>query len=257
MKQVSPRKRGQQGTSLLEAIKTAAWRQVSAEGAAALSLRAIARGLGITAPAIYNYFHRRDDLVTALVVDAYTAFGASQAAAVSGLRADDHAGRLRALGVAYRRWALASPERYQLMFGAPYPGYRIPAEVVGPVAGRALSVLVGVLEQARRAGALRPVGRGSATAGAALRPGLPAANVESLYGSADPGVLRTAVSIWTRVHGPVAIELSGQYPPFTADPEQVYQLELDALVDAVIGAAKHPGSAPRREMPLRKHTRRS
>jgi AcrR family transcriptional regulator len=50
MKSMSPRKRGQQGTSLLEAIKTAAWRQISSKGAAALSLRAIARELGITAP---------------------------------------------------------------------------------------------------------------------------------------------------------------------------------------------------------------
>ncbi len=230
---MSPRKPGQQGTSLLEAIKTAAWGQVSSEGAAALSLRAIARELGITAPAIYNYFHRRDDLVTALVVDAYTAFGANQAAAVSRLRADDHAGRLRALGMAYREWAIANPERYLLMFSAPFPGYVLPAAQVGPVAGQALAVLIGTLEAARKARVLRSAR--SASAGAVgPTTGLSPADAARLYGSADPSVLARAVHVWARVHGLVSIELSRQFPPYLADPARLYRAELDALVSAVL-----------------------
>jgi hypothetical protein len=93
--------------------------------------------------------------VTALVIDAYAAFGANQATAVSRLRADDHAGRLRALGMAYREWAVTNPERYLLMFSAPFPGYVLPAAQVGPVAGQALAVLIGTLEAARKARMLR------------------------------------------------------------------------------------------------------
>jgi AcrR family transcriptional regulator len=217
-----------------DAIKDEAWKQISAAGAAALSLRAIGRALGITAPAIYNYFHRRDDLVTALIVDAYTDFADSQRAAVGRVDPADHAGRLAALGIAYRGWAVANPERYQLMFGAPYPGYRVPAQVVGPVAGRALGVLVGVLEEARLAGVLviDETGRGSGP----LQPpaGLAPERLWELYGSSDPAVLQAAVTIWARVHGPVAIELAGQYPPFVGDPERVYRLELDAMVHATV-----------------------
>ncbi len=58
--------------NLQEAIKETAWKQIAEFGAPALSLRAIARALNITAPAIYNYFPSRDHLVTALMVDAFS-----------------------------------------------------------------------------------------------------------------------------------------------------------------------------------------
>jgi len=229
------RKGGRGGRSaqreLLASIKGEAWRQICTSGAPALSLRGIARSLGITAPAIYNYFHRRDDLVTALIADAYDSFGASQSAALSGTSPTDHAGRLLALGKAYRAWALANPERYQLMFGAPYPGYRIPPETVGPAAGRALGVLVGVLEQARRAGRLGAAGGRASTPALG---GIPDDRLAVLYGSADEGVLSAAVRVWPRVHGPVSVELSGQCPPFVTDPARLYGEELGSLVSAMI-----------------------
>lgn len=226
---------------LLASIKSEAWRQICTSGAPALSLRGIARSLGITAPAIYNYFHRRDDLVTALIADAYDSFGASQSAALSGTSPTDHAGRLLALGKAYRAWALANPERYQLMFGAPYPGYRIPPETVGPAAGRALGVLVGVLEQARRAGRLGAAGWRTRTPQTG---GIPDDRLAALYGSADEGVLNAAVRVWTRVHGPVSVELSGQFPPFVTDPSSLYREELESLVSAMISPKATARSRP-------------
>jgi AcrR family transcriptional regulator len=199
---------------LRKAIMTLAWKQISAEGAPSLSLRAIARALGITAPAIYNYFHRREDLVTALILDAYEAFGASQRAALEAAAPGDLPGRLAILGHAYRAWAVANPERYQLMFGAPYPGYRLPLDVVSPAGSRALAPLVEVLEQARRAGRLAV-------------PDYPEAG-------ADTGVPFAAVSVWTKVHGLVSVELSGQYPPFVRDPAAFYRNQLSALVRSTI-----------------------
>ena len=124
-------------------------------GAPALSLRAIARDLKITAPAIYNYFPDRDALVTALIIDAYTSFGDSQLAARDEVPPDDLVGRMNAIGLAYRQWAHKYPQRYQLIFGTPIPGYQTPIMEVMPSAARSLSVLVSVVEQLRLAGKLK------------------------------------------------------------------------------------------------------
>src|SRR5215213_11304621 len=96
--------------NLQEAIKEAAWKQIADYGASALSLRAIARDLNITAPAIYNYFPDRDALVTALIIDAYTSFGDSQIEARDAISASDVTGRMKAIGLAYRTWAHTYPQ---------------------------------------------------------------------------------------------------------------------------------------------------
>ena len=112
--------------NLQEAIKETAWNQIAEFGAPALSLRAIARALNITAPAIYNYFPDRDALVTALIIDAYTSFGDFQLAARDTIPADQLIERLKAIGEMYRQWARTYPQRYQLIFGTPLPGYQAP-----------------------------------------------------------------------------------------------------------------------------------
>ncbi len=142
---VRPTKK-KQIANLQEAIKETAWKQIAQFGAPALSLRAIARELKITAPAIYNYFPDRDALVTALIIDAYTSFGDSQIEARDAVPSADHAGRMKAIGVAYRTWAHTYPQRYQLIFGTPIPGYEAPMMEVLPSAARSLSALVSVVE---------------------------------------------------------------------------------------------------------------
>src|SRR5215210_300073 len=75
--------------NLQDAIKETAWKQIATYGAPALSLRAIARELKISAPAIYNYFPDREALVTALIVDAYTSFGDWQLEARDSVSSND------------------------------------------------------------------------------------------------------------------------------------------------------------------------
>jgi AcrR family transcriptional regulator len=141
---MSPRpKLADQHPDLESAIKESAWQQIGKKGAASLSLRGIARSLDITAPAIYNYFPNRDALVTALIVDAFRSFGDAQINAIASLPDEEHALRLRTLGLAYRQWAVDHPQRYQLIFGTPIPGYHAPVEITGPVAARGLAALVG------------------------------------------------------------------------------------------------------------------
>ncbi|MCX6067206.1 MAG: TetR/AcrR family transcriptional regulator [Chloroflexi bacterium] len=208
-----------------EAIKETAWKQISEYGAPAFSLRAIARELGITAPAIYNYFPRRDDLVTALIIDAYTSFGDSQTAARDALPADDLSGRLSAIGQAYRQWALTYPQRYQLIFGTPIPGYAAPMEKVLPSAARSLGVLVSVVESIRLAGKLRldHFPRIAPEFGPAF------AVWKSHAGEADLLSLYVAVLFWSQVHGLVSLEIAGNLPLFGLNGDDLYLYELELL----------------------------
>ena len=224
--------------NLPESIRDAAWRQITGSGASSLSLRGIARELGISAPAIYHYFPDRDALVTALVVDAYTSFGDCQLAA-----RDEHSGpgkeldRLRATGLAYRRWALGHPHWYLLIFGNPVPGYEPPVEEIMPVMMRSLGALTGIIAELHAAGRLDVSG-------------VPLPLLESghcFYGlmqSVEPGMLAVyAVSmlIWSRVHGLVSLEITGQLPPFGEGGAALYLFELDAISRQFI---RSPEDAP-------------
>jgi len=223
---MSPRpRRSEQNPNLQAAIKETAWKQIAEFGAAALSLRAIARELGITAPAIYNYFPDRDALVTALIIDAYTSFGDSQIAARDALPAENLSARMTAIGIAYRDWARTHPQRYQLIFGTPIPGYAAPMEQVLPSAARSLSALVSVVDGLRAAGQLNA-------------PDFPEVKDEykigfelwkKFGGDYDGLSLSVAVLIWARVHGIVSLEISGSLPPFGADGNALYQYEMRAL----------------------------
>lgn len=224
---MSPRpKKNHQQKDLAEAIKEAAWEQIAEMGAPALSLRAIARTLGITAPAIYNYYADRDALVTALIVDAFKSLGKFQSESIQDLPADDHAGRLTALGSAYRGWALANPQRYQLIFGTPIPGYRAPEEITLPAAAGALLPLIQTLQAAWLSGKLR------LDRSVPMTPKLSAMlhAWSEFAGGPAPEVLYVALVIWSRVHGLVSIEIGSQMPVFITDPGEVYRREIENIL---------------------------
>ena len=221
---VRPKRTAQQA-DLQDAIKETAWKQIAEFGAPTLSLRAIARELGITAPAIYNYFPRRDDLVTALIIDAYTSFGDSQIAARDALAADDLTGRLNAIGLAYRQWALTHPQRYLLIFGTPIPGYEPPIEKVSPSGARSLSALTSVIEALGAAGKLRaehfPQVQNEYK--------IPLELWATHAGNVNVLSLSVAMLIWARVHGIVSLEITGSMPPFGANGDGLYLYEMDSL----------------------------
>jgi AcrR family transcriptional regulator len=210
---------------LQEAIKETAWKQIAESGAPALSLRAIARELKISAPAIYNYFPDRDALVTALIIDAFTSFGDWQLEARDSVSGEDFAGQMNAIGLAYRDWAHAHPQRYQLIFGTPIPGYKGPVDRIFPSSARSLSALVSVVEGLRVAGKLNV-------------DSFP--KVKSEYkvsfemwktygGNADILSLSVAMIIWSRVHGIVSLEIQGNLPPFGPRGDALYRYELQSI----------------------------
>jgi AcrR family transcriptional regulator len=218
--------------NLQEAIKETAWKQIAEYGAPALSLRAIARDLKITAPAIYNYFPDRDALVTALIIDAYTSFGDSQIEARDAVPAADLHGRMNAIGIAYRVWAHTYPQRYQLIFGTPIPGYAAPMMEVLPSAARSLSALVSVVEQIRVAGKLNvktfPLVKDEYQDSFETW--------KKFGGDADMLSMSVAMVIWARVHGIVSLEIANNLPPFGTNGDELYLFEMDAITKQFIKA---------------------
>jgi AcrR family transcriptional regulator len=210
---------------LHDAIKEAAWKQIAEFGAPALSLRAIARELKITAPAIYNYFPNRDALVTALIIEAYKSFGDSQLEARDAVRHSDIRGRMKAIGIAYRNWAHTYPQRYQLIFGTPIPGYEAPLMEVLPSAARSLSALVSVVEQLRAAGKLNV--RSFPEVKREYKVSFE--TWKKYGGDVDLLSMSVAMLIWSRVHGIVSLEIANNLPPFGAGGDELYLYELDSI----------------------------
>lgn len=224
---MSPRIRKEQTyQATKDEIKDTAWKQIAEFGASALSLRAIARELNITAPAIYNYYPSRDDLVTALIVDAYNSLADSQAEVLETHAAGDLSGRLSALGLGYRQWAVTHPQRYQLIFGTPIPGYHAPEQVTLPAAQRALEPLIGTMAALLAAGRLR-----------VERLAAPPPRLEFdllAWSQAEGGIhleaLYMALATWSHVHGLVMLEITNQMPVVFTDPGELFEREMNNIL---------------------------
>ncbi|MFE0250692.1 TetR/AcrR family transcriptional regulator [Streptomyces sp. NPDC059010] len=209
------------------AIKDEARRQLAAEGAAKLSLRAVARELGMVSSALYRYFPSRDDLLTALIIDAYDSLGES-AEAAHGKTAD--AGPLRrwtAVAQAVRDWALGHPHEYALIYGSPVPGYTAPDTTV-PSASRVGLLFIGIVRDAHQASALTEPAplpaelRAEAERMAAdLAPDLPPATVAAL------------VAAWAQLFGLVGFELFGQFHRVVEDREPFFRQAVTRLAQGV------------------------
>lgn len=204
---------------------------LASEGAAALSLRAVARDLGVVSSAVYRYVKSRDELLTLLVVDGYDELGDAVDAALAKARRAGHRGRFIALGRAVRSWALAEPATYALLFGSPVPGYHAPAERTTGPGTRVVGALVGLLDEAYAAGGLADatatalpgrLGRDFATIRADLGLGLP------------DEVLARGVLAWAALFGCVSFEVFGQYGQDTfSAADTLFDHHLAVIADTV------------------------
>jgi AcrR family transcriptional regulator len=214
----SPRERYRE--QVREEIKAHAWTQVATTGASALSLNAIAKQMGISGPALYRYVRNRDELITELVLDAYRDVADTCRAAV---RPDDPpTTRLTAMAAALRRWALADPHRYLLIYGTPVPGYAAPPEATVLATG-IMALLLDAFAQADTTG---PVSE----AAAALDEHLATHREWATGQPATPAALRRALTFWTRLHGVLSLELAGHFTGMHFDPALLYAAEAEAVV---------------------------
>jgi AcrR family transcriptional regulator len=191
---------------MTDEIKGAARRQLATEGAN-LSLRAIARELGVVSSALYRYFASRDELLTALIIDAYNAIGeAGERADAAITERPDLTRRWLAVANAWREWALAHPAEYALIHGSPVPGYAAPADTVAP-AGRRFLVIAVIIRDGRQFGALAPAP--APPVPAPLRAELDAI-AAALGVEAETGLTARALIAVTALFGALNFELFGQ-----------------------------------------------
>ncbi len=212
-------------------IKDAARRQLAQDGAAALSLRAVAREVGMVSSAVYRYFPSRDDLLTALIVDAYDAVGQVAEEAVDAARVNV-ADRWLAIARAVRGWALDHPNEYALIYGSPVPGYAAPPDTIGPAARPALALLRIVVDGVA-AGEIDPTPRGPAMARTVH------ADLTGLRRQAAPGVpdevLARGLAAWTQLFGMISFELFGHLHNVIHDYEAFFDHEMRRAAQQLIG----------------------
>ncbi|MEU6860899.1 TetR/AcrR family transcriptional regulator [Glycomyces sp. NPDC046736] len=195
---------------LTREILSTARRQLGEAGAAGLSLRSVARELGMASSAIYRYFASRDDLLTALLVESYTEIGEAAEGADDPGRAPIE--RWLAVWRATREWSLANRHEYALLFGTPVPGYAAP-HITAEVAGRMPLTLARITADAKRSGDLSPP-PGPACDASAITP-----EMRVMLEGMEFSVEETArlILAWNRLVGIIGYELHGHLANVTAD----------------------------------------
>jgi len=209
---------------LTREIVDAARLELAESGAAGLSLRAVARRLGMVPSALYRYFDSRDALLTALIVDAYGSVGAAAEAADAGAAGEGPLGRWLAVARAVRRWGADHPQEWALVYGSPVPGYRAPQDTV-VAALRITTVVAGIVADAVAPGssAIGGLPPGPAGLGPAVAP------VEALLlPGRPPEVVAGAVVAWTQLIGTVSLELFGHYVGAAEDFDVVFDYTMAA-----------------------------
>lgn len=216
-------------------IKETALRQLAESGVGALALTRIAKEMGLSGPALYRYFASRDDLLSALIRDAYD----DAATAVAGAAADASAAsqgpreRLRTLATAYRAWAVAEPHRYLLIQGAPVPGYVAPDDTrdrARAVLGPFLAVFAEGDPGAEVAALVAEMAAWLATdeaVGAWV-----AEYAADTAGDTPARALAGAVLVWAQLHGSVGLEAAGQFAGMGHHGNTLLTAQMGVLADA-------------------------
>jgi AcrR family transcriptional regulator len=214
-----------------EEIKDTARELLAEKGASGLSLRGIAKRMGMTAPALYHYFGSVNDLITALIFDGFTQLAEAVEQADRDVISRRPAERLAAVAHDVRRWALEHPTDFQLLYGNPIPTYEQPTELTYPAARRSFIVTATIFAEA--------IDRGEIDLPEEYRH-LPPEIERSLdeltrvdgHDLAHQALYLAAIS-WARLHGHIALELFHLIQPVISDVDALFAHEVDALIHQV------------------------
>ena len=215
-------------------IKAAAWADMRESDSLDCSLRAVARRLGMAPSALYRYFGSRDDLLTALIVDAFDELTATLATAYADARvavpAEDPGEVFVRVAGAYRRWAVRDPLRYRLIFGTPVGGYH-GTEATTAASLRSSGVMLDMMADLVGAGA---VDLERLTSGLATPARVGFEHWSSvLPAPLPPAALAAAIDCYCSLHGAIQLEVNGHLPPPLQGQEDVFL----GTMRRVIGAA--------------------
>ncbi|MFD0372321.1 TetR/AcrR family transcriptional regulator [Streptomyces sp. NPDC127114] len=225
--ETKPTRRARLRQQTIAEIKEAALKALAESGPAGITLRGIARELGMTAAALYGYFDTRDQLISTLAADAYNELADSHEAALAALPPEEAGRRVRAVCDTFRTWSVANPAAFRLIYGDGLPGFSPPAEVT-EAARRCCMALLAVV-----AGAWDHVPaalREDEAEWADFQESLVAPAREQ-FPQLPPQALGLTLRIWGRMYGPVMLEVFGHLGQQIVDPAQVYRREVEAIIE--------------------------
>ncbi|MBL0884912.1 TetR/AcrR family transcriptional regulator [Myceligenerans indicum] len=209
--------------TLTQEILDAARARLRSDGPAGLSLRAVARDVGMVSSAVYRYFPSRDALLTRLLIDSYGELGEAVERAETEVAREDTGGRWLAACRALRTWCMDRPGDFALLYGTPIPGYAAPQDTVEP-ATRVIQVLARIVGDAYADGARAvPAPRGGAGTDATVAGARDFVVEHGLArsGLATESVVRTLMA-WSQLFGTVSFELFGHLAGSVTDPARWY-----------------------------------
>ena len=215
---------------MIDEIKGVARQQLTTEGSN-LSLRAITRELGMVSSAIYRYFASRDDLLTALIIDGYTALADVVEAADRAIPRTDLAGRFVAVAHAIRHWARDHRAEYALLYGSPVPGYVAPQDTVVPVV-RISMVMIEILRDGVASGGL--VVTPNEPVSAPLRRDFTQLLIDIDRTEIPPAILARGLTAWAGLFGAVSFELFGHSVGITSDYDALFDSQV-TLLNRLVG----------------------
>lgn len=222
----------------LDEIKQAAVARLANDGHAALSLRAVARDVGVSVQALYHYFPSRDALLTSVIADSYVALADAVQLAVAS-EAGSVESRVVAAGLAYRRWALEHRNQFLLVLGVPLEDYAAPEDgATTAAAGRLGQVFHEVLfsgwSQAELEDVPLPVRS------------VPLEAAFSAHGSSwpalPPGAFSYFTTGWATLHGLVMLELLGHLPWVGGAGEDMCRAAMVSITAQLEAVRRGPGS---------------
>lgn len=201
--------------------------RLAEDGAVGLSLRAVARDVGMVSSAVYRYVANRDALLTALIIESYDALGEAAERAEADVDRSDLVGRWVALGLATRTWGTEHPHEWALVFGSPIPGYAAPQDTV-VAASRIPRLLVRLLADASAAGVALPAGEVDPDVLTAMAP------VLDFFGDvAPPETVVRGLIAWSSLLGSVSQQVFGHRHNVITDDggEAFFVAELRRLAE--------------------------
>ncbi len=210
-------------------ITAIARRHLAEKGPSELSLRAVAREMGMASSALYRYFPSRDALLTRLIIDAYNDMGDACDAAVDAVDERDHLSQFQALAHGVRGWAVAHPQEYALIYGSPVPGYAAPTDTVDP-ASRVIRRLI-LLAITMNEDATAPIGP-------VAIPEMLERQIATLLDDESVTIDRQRfviiASVWAQLFGMISFEVFGRYDEMFDDADALFAVQLE-LAAATIG----------------------
>jgi AcrR family transcriptional regulator len=185
--------------------------------------------MDVVSSALYRYFGTRDDLLTALIVDAYNDLGAfAERAALRAVR-DDPRRQLHVVASAIRKWARANPNEYALLYGSPIPGYETPQFTVEPAARVAL-VLASIVTNAWR----QSNARGDVIGESAMKGVLETRTLDEVMPGVPESVRARALMVWSQIFGLISFELFGHYKGSVRNAGRFFALVVDEAATVVL-----------------------